>query len=119
MASLGMNGPYVLSPDKINEVVTKKSAGNFALGYIADIDFIVRYIGRADEDLNAILQAWIFRKSDCIFFKFLCADSSRAAFEKECRNYHDFGENMGLSNEKHPQRKDDTDWKCLACSFYG
>jgi hypothetical protein len=35
-------------------------------------------------------------------FAFSYARSAEAAFEKECRNYHDFGGSDGLDNEAHP-----------------
>ena len=35
-------------------------------------------------------------------FAFSYARSAEAAFEKECRNYHDFGGSDGLDNEGHP-----------------
>ena len=34
MATLNMQGPYLLSTGKINEVVTRTSPGNYALGYV-------------------------------------------------------------------------------------
>ena len=36
-------------------------------------------------------------------FAFSFAPSAKAAFEKECRNYDDFGGSRGLDNEAHPQ----------------
>jgi len=36
MASLGMSGPYIFTSPKIDEVVTKKSPGNYALGHTKD-----------------------------------------------------------------------------------
>ena len=35
-------------------------------------------------------------------FAYSYAGSAEAAFEKECRNYHDFGGSDGLDNEAHP-----------------
>ncbi len=52
MATLGMNGPYPLTNEKIDEVVTKTSAGNYALGYKKESTFYVKYVGRSDNDLN-------------------------------------------------------------------
>ena len=58
MASLEMNGPYVFTSEKIDEVVTRTSFGNYALGYTKDDGaFIVKYIGRSDTDLNQELKA--------------------------------------------------------------
>ena len=45
MASLGMNGPYDLTTAEVDRVVTKTSAGNYALGYVNDKKtFIVHLI---------------------------------------------------------------------------
>ena len=52
MANLNMNGPYFFNKDKVDEVVTRTSAGNYALGYVNDENaFIVQYVGRADIDV--------------------------------------------------------------------
>ncbi len=57
MASLNMNGPYFFNKDKVDEVVTRTSAGNYALGYVNDENaFIVQYVGRADIDVNTRLK---------------------------------------------------------------
>ncbi|MBU4305808.1 MAG: hypothetical protein KJ893_09375 [Candidatus Omnitrophica bacterium] len=116
MASLNMQGPYVLVPDKIDEVVPAKTPGNYAIGYVADSDFIVRYVGRASTDLNRELKGMVYRLSDCLFFKFSMAKSSKEAFKKECINYHDFGGNTQLKNTGHPVRRNgEEDWKCPCC----
>ncbi len=36
MASLGMSGPHIFTSAKTDEVVTKKSPGNYALGHTKD-----------------------------------------------------------------------------------
>ena len=93
-----MNGPYLLNKDKIDEVVTETSAGNYALGYVNEKGtFIVKYVGRADSDVNA---------------------SPKAAFEKECRNYHDFGGSKSLDNKIHPDRPKNSSWKCPCCDTF-
>jgi len=119
MASLNMDGPYLLMPDKIDETITPKIPGNFALGYISETDFIVRYVGRAEEDLNALLKDWVFRKADCLFFKFSYSKTAQESFEKECVNWHDFEGSENLKNEKHPEPQPDKGWKCPRCGIYG
>lgn len=118
MASLGMSGPYAFTSTKIDEVVTRKSAGNYALGHTKDDGtFIVEYVGRSDTDLNEELNA---RLSDRYKkFKYSYATSPKAAFEKECQNYHDFGESAKLDNKYHPARPDGTNWKCPVCDIFG
>lgn len=118
MASLGMNGPYSLSTDEIDRVVTQKSPGNYALGYVSDSTFCPRYVGRSDEDVKARLKTWVGVNSRYKSFKFSYASSAKAAFEKECGNYHDFGGKDKLDNGQHPERPDGTGWKCPVCDIF-
>lgn len=115
MASLEMNGPYGLDNQKIDGFVTKKSAGNYALGYTKDKTFYIKYVGRADNDLNDRLKKWTGSYEQ---FKFSYASSPKAAFEKECKNYHDFGEKESLDNKIHPDRPDGSSWKCPICDIF-
>ncbi len=117
MASLNMDGPYLLIPDKIDEVVPAMKIGTFALGYVADVNFVVVYIGRSDENLNEELNDWVFRKSDCIFFKYNLSQTPQEAFKKECTSYHDFG-GIDLKCKQHPQRIEGSNWKCPICDIY-
>jgi len=47
-------------------------------------------------------------------FAFSYARSAEAAFEKECRNYHEFGGSDGLDNETHPVSTPGSSGECLA-----
>ena len=115
MATLNMNGSYDLTIVEINKIITRKSAGNYALGYMSDGAFVVEYVGRSDSDLNKRLKDWVghYKK-----FKYSYAGSPKAAFEKECENYHDFGEKERLNNDIHPARPDDSSWKCPNCDTF-
>jgi hypothetical protein len=114
--SLGMTGPFDLNNEKIDELITKTSAGNYALGYLnKENSFIVKYVGRADSDLNGRLKDHVGEYSK---FKFSYATSPKAAFEKECANYHDFGEKNSLDNKIHPDRPTGSNWKCPYCNNY-
>lgn len=115
MASLNMNGSYKLENSKINEEITKTSEGNYALGYTKDGTFYVVYVGRADENLAERIKN---HTEDYSRFKYSYATSPKDAFEKECRNYHDFGENESLDNKQHPERPDGTNWECPKCDQY-
>ena len=53
MRSLEMCGSYPLDDDSIDNLITRTSAGNYALGYMDGDEFSVFYIGRSDSDLNA------------------------------------------------------------------
>jgi hypothetical protein len=118
MASLGMEGPYDFTSSEIDRVVTRTSPGNYALGYKNDEGtFIVLYVGRSDIDVNEELKARL--DSRYKHFKYSYATSPKAAFEKECRNYHDFGGSEKLDNKIHPSRPAKTDWKCPVCDIFG
>jgi len=116
LASLGLSSrSYSFDSDVIDEVVTRTSPGNYALGYKNEQGkFIVNYVGRSDNDLNQELKNYLpgtgYRR-----FKFGYAQSPKAAFEKECENYHDFD---GLDNEIHPRRPDESDWICPRCDVF-
>ncbi len=112
-----MHGSYTLTREKIDEVVTRTSAGNYALGQVRNSTFHVRYVGRSDSDVNDRLKKWV-GKPRYPRFKFSYATSAKAAFEKECRNYHDFGETAKLDNDQHPERPAGTNWECPVCDIF-
>ncbi len=119
MPSLDMDGPYPLTEQAIDQRVTRKSAGNYALTKSLEETFVVNYVGRSDEDVAGRLKQWA-RQGAYKRFKFRYATSPKAAFEKECVNYHDFGEPDGkLDNMQHPDRPNGTDWKCPRCKVFG
>lgn len=109
MADLNMYGPYPLTKEEVNKRITKKSPGNYAYGTVQDDSFYVEYVGRADSDLNDRIKHGIGIYD---YFKFSYAKSAKEAFEKECRNYHDFGGKDVLDNKYHPDRPDGTDYDC-------
>jgi len=116
MPSLGMQGPYSLTVEAIDREVTRTSPGNYALGYTSsDGTFIVKYVGRSDSDVNGRLKNWLGSYEQ---FKFSYATSAKAAFEKECRNYHDFGEKEALDNASHPGRPSGSGWQCPICTIF-
>ena len=44
------------------------------------------------------------------------ASNVKEAYDKECRNYHDFGGDEGLlNNVKHPDKPAEQDYKCPIC----
>lgn len=116
MANLRMDGPFDLTAAEIDKHVKGSSAGNYALvvkdyeGYIR-----VRYVGRADVNLNEALQYWVGRTRSTQF-KFSYANSAQAAFEKECNTYHDFSPN---DNDYHPLPPEKTTWNCPRCLALG
>ena len=117
MPSLEMQGSYDLTNDSIDKVITKTSAGNYALGRIdkADKKFIVSYVGRSDSDLNTRLKQHVGKYP---LFKYSYASSPKAAFENECKNFHDFGGTNKLGNDIHPDRPANTNWECPYCNNF-
>ncbi|MEW8308669.1 MAG: hypothetical protein G8D88_16225 [gamma proteobacterium symbiont of Ctena orbiculata] len=114
MASLDMKGPFQLTDSEVDRQVTRRSPGNYGLGYVNDSDtFIVQYVGRSDDDVNSRLHDWTGTKYQK--FKYSYASSAKEAFEKECRNYHDFGGSKSLDNDMHPDRPNGTTWRCPVC----
>lgn len=105
--NLNMNGPFDFNLNEISIQITKNSAGNYALGYQNQEGyFVVKYVGRSDSDVANRLKQHI--GEDYSHFKYSYASSPKAAFEKECENYHDFGGDENLVNEIHPRRPDDS-----------
>lgn len=119
MPNTGLEGPYHLSLERIDEVVTETSPGVYVLEREKDPNsFIMNYVGRSDDDVNDRLKDWV-DESGYKRFKFAYFGSPKAAFEKECKIYHDFsGPNGKLDNEKHPQRPEGTNWQCPRCDKF-
>ncbi len=120
MPSLNMSSSYSFALEKIDEVVTRRSPGNYALGYVLENSFYVQYVGRSDIDLNQELKARHsqFSQKEYKQFKYSYASSVKEAFEKECTNYHDFVGDS-LHNERHPDRPNQMHWKCPRCDTFG
>ena len=115
MLSTGLEGPFILTADKIDKTVGKVSPGVYVLGYVNDKGtFVVNYVGRSDDDLNDRLHDWVGEYNQ---FKASYYNSVKAVFEKECSIYHDFGENEKLDNEIHPDCPNGTMLKCPICGF--
>jgi len=107
----------MLTKNEIQNVIRKKTAGNFALGYVDDQNiFIVQYIGRSDDDLRDELYKWVGNGYSS--FKFRVSNDPKFAFIKECKNYHEFGESNKLKNNIHPKRKAGSDWLCPICDIF-
>ncbi len=117
MASLNMLGPFPLNEQEIELRIKKGVPGNYAYGYLNDEErFLVQYVGRSDEDLNSRVRHGIGHYK---MFKYSYAKDKKEAFEKECRNYHEFGGDEGiLDNKIHPDRPKDTDFECPICDLF-
>ena len=111
MSSLNMKGFYELDEETI-ELIVENKIGNYALGYInSRKNFVPKYVGRVDKRrLAKRLKEHLEEYEDCTHFMFSYAQNSKEAFEKECRNYHDFEKQ--LHNTNHPDKPDHTDYEC-------
>lgn len=122
MASLNMGISYDLTYDVIDRIVTDGKIGNYAYGYLDNRGvFIVLYVGRSDDNLKERIKHGITdMKEDPSRryerFKFSYADTALEAYEKECKNYHDFGGEEGkLFNKNHPAKPDNSTCNCPVC----
>ena len=59
MRTLEMCGSYPLDVESIDSLITRTSAGNYALGYMVGDEFSVFYVGRSDSDLRRRLHQWV------------------------------------------------------------
>ena len=59
MRSLEMCGSYPLDDESIDDLITRTSPGNYALGYLDGDEFSVFYVGRSDSDLRRRLHEWV------------------------------------------------------------
>lgn len=117
MCNLEMNGPFDFDRSTIDQIVTCTKPGNYALGYVKDKFFYVQYVGRSDDDVNSRLKSHLNDSQSYSCFMFSYATSAKDAYEKECRNYHDFGGPDGkLINKIHPDQPNyPKTWKCPVC----
>lgn len=122
MATLNMGISYNLTTDEIDKMIAPGRKGNYAYGYLNQCgSFTVRYVGRSDADLNDRVKHGIADMNEGKAlryerFKFSYADTAIDAYEKECRNYHDFGgENNLLVNKDHPAKPEGYKGKCPVC----
>jgi hypothetical protein len=125
-----MDGPFELSRAAVQRAVTQAMPGTFAIGHRDKAGrFQVQFIGRDDANLAAALIQAVGRgvgrpglmgrvfgsKPVANAFKFSYASSAQAAYEKQCRNFHAFGETRSLENEKHPAAPAGSGLKCPVC----
>jgi hypothetical protein len=110
----GLKGPFVLTDDVIDQQVSHRSPGAFALDTGGNGgDFNANFVGRSDMDLNSQLHVYVGRYAR---FKFVYCPSGRAAFEAECRLFHNFAPE---GNPVHPVRPPGYDWVCPLCTSLG
>lgn len=114
MPVTNLSGPFDLTHDEIDKVVTSVSPGAYALGQVVDAagNLRVRRVGRSDNDLNRRLHDYVGLYPS---FKAGYLPSAKAAFDKECGLFHDFNP---PDNKMHPDRPAGTNWTCPHCSTF-
>jgi hypothetical protein len=113
MPNSGLRGPFPLSNTSIDNNVTYRAPGAYALGNSQADGFHISYVGRSDTDVNDRLKKHV---GHYVQFKYEYCSSPKAAFEKECNLYHDF---TPPDNIIHPDRPAGSDWKCPRCYTFG
>ena len=114
MAQLNMNGPFDLNQDTIDRIIPNGIPGNYAYGYMENNTFIVQYVGRSDTNLRERIGHGIGKYS---LFKASIASSAQEAYNKECINWHDFGGEDGLLDNKiHPAKPERGLGVCPVCA---
>ena len=110
--SLDMKGSFPFDEKTIEDKVSPKQKGNYALGKKNEGGtFLVSYVGRSDTELRDELKARL-ETHDLSLFKFSYADSKEEAFNKECKNYHDFNPPQ---NKNHPDSPNGMNLNCTIC----
>jgi len=112
MPSTGFKGVHKLTAATIDRVVTQTSPGAYVLTKHDPSDtFTVSYVGRSDADLNSRLKDHA-AAGKYTHFKAGYHSTAKAAFQKECQLYHDFGGSDSLDNKAHPARPKNTSHSC-------
>jgi hypothetical protein len=87
MAKSGLLGPYPLTEAEI-EARIETTIAAFALGRMDGRKFLVQHIGRADKNAGSVLKGFVGNFEN---FKYRTYVSTRRAYAKECKLFHEFG----------------------------
>ncbi len=106
-------GPFDLTISSVDEHAPASGPGAFALGTMTPEGFLIQYVGRSDDNLNAALRthAGIGRYRN---FQHAYAQFPSEAFLRECALYHDWGANR-LDNVMHPMAPSGAHMTCPFC----
>src|SRR5512135_2994291 len=101
--SLDMDDTYSFTTQWIDEVVPEGYAGCYVLGNTSGQRFEAKFVGRSDSDIHQELIAQKGKGAQSTpgqfkYFKYGLARSAQAAFEIECRVYHESGGSDSLDN---------------------
>ena len=96
MPKSGLIGPFPLTAAEIDQRIDTTIAA-FALGRKEGREFLVEHIGRADKDAGSALKGFVGANES---FKYHTYVSTRRAYAKECKLFHDF---PGADTAGHPE----------------
>ena len=117
MPNLNMRGPFELTNESIDKNVKDSTHGNYALGKQNEKGGLtVLYVGRADNGLKRRLKEHV--AESYTHFKYSNCSTEREAFNEECRNWHEWGEDKKLDNKIHPRRPDGKTYPCRYCKEF-
>jgi hypothetical protein len=111
MPETGLFGYYAFNQDNIDAFVATKGAGVYALDRTTAGEFKVSYVGRSDDDLPGRLKQHLSK--GYAYFKYAYFPSAQAAYERECRIYHDFNP---PDNIIHPDAPNGSNCTCPVAS---
>jgi hypothetical protein len=109
MSTSTLLGPHRLDFDEIEAHVPRVTPGVFVTGHLNYQDkFLMKAIGRSDCDLRTGLRELIGSGGH---FLYCVTPTSKAAFEEECRLFHELRPNTPI----HPVRSENKNWTCPYC----
>lgn len=112
---------YPLTEGNMEVVPSNIRFGNYRLGTLVGDEFHVNYVGRSDHNDSGLKGRLAQHVGENIpgetHFQFIGKKSALEAYWQECQDYHDFGEDSGLHNKKHPKKLDG--WANLSCPICG
>ena len=94
--------------------------GNYQFGNMEEGEFRPKYVGRSISGLKGEIEQQRHLKVDeggasYKYFRYCRADSAFEAYENECIDYHENGENIYLDNIDHPAKLPGNDSTCPVC----
>jgi hypothetical protein len=118
ISNFNLSGFFRFDRDNVNAYVTRTSAGVYLLAQHSHGDvFNVLRAGRSDVNVNGRLLSYLNpsspdHRSSYAWFAFVYVGGKRAAYELECRLFHQFAPTY---NELHPDTPANMNLSCPIC----
>ncbi|MEM7653596.1 MAG: hypothetical protein AAF220_10495 [Pseudomonadota bacterium] len=117
-AELQLDGPWQLTEKNIEKVAKLAAPGAFVLGVVKGGQFLVSYVGRDDEDVQAAIFDAYDRHGRATHFKMSYLATAHAAWQKHCHLWHGYGGAEGkLYNRDHPEPPAGSRIECPVCGY--